>query len=355
MFAKLIDIERLIHSFKTMIACMIGLLLSHFIGFSAGQWVVITIIVVMCAQIYVGSVIQKAYFRFLGTLVGCIFAIIAIVTIGDTFLAAAVAIGVSSFCFSYIATAKESLTYAGTLGAATTAIIMLGQTPTILFAGERFLEISLGILIATLISQFVLPIHARTHIKRTQARTLTQLRDYYTVCMLVPTKTILPDYEELEEDIIYSLTKQRQLAKEATREPLGESFDQEFFIKSLYCEKEILRSIDFMHLALLHFQDKEGPFRRSSAFQLFNETVVQSLNSMIHVIETDDRSKDHIHLPDWIQLKKEIEKELTVALEAELVYINGFLFSAEKLVNCIKKLAELYHIPFYQLSRNMDK
>lgn len=347
MFTKYFDIERLIHSFKTMIACLIGLLITHFIGFTGGQWVVVTIIVVMCAQIYVGSVIQKSYFRFLGTLVGCVFAIIAIVTMGDTFWAAAAAIGISSFCFSYLATAKESLTYAGTLGAVTTAIIMLGQDPTVLFAAERFLEISLGIFIATVMSQFVLPIHARTHIKRTQAGTLTALRDYYSACMMLPRKASLPDYDELEDTIINALSKQRQLAKEAQREPLGESFDQKFFFDSLYCEKEILRSIDFMHHALAHFRDIKELFEGSSALHLFNESVIQAFNTIIHVIETEDRSKEHIHLPAWEQLKVEVEKDQAISLQADPVYVEGFLFAAEQMVSCLKKLAELYQVPFY--------
>src|SRR3990167_8470194 len=158
MLRKWINIERVIHSIKTAAAVTIGFLLTRLVGFPADQWIVITILVVMCAQIYVGSVIQKAYLRFLGTMIGCLGATLAIVIFGHTSVTVAITLGLASFTFSYIATGQESLSYAGTLGAVTTAIIMLGQSPTITFAAERFLEISVGLFIATVVSQFFLPI-----------------------------------------------------------------------------------------------------------------------------------------------------------------------------------------------------
>src|SRR5436190_3578629 len=117
--------ERLIHSFKTLIACLIGLALAKLSHLPSGQWIVITIIVVMCSQLYVGSVLQKSYLRFLGTLVGCLFAIIAILIAPNIQVAILGAIAVSAFVFSYIATGQESYPYTGTLGAVTTVIIML--------------------------------------------------------------------------------------------------------------------------------------------------------------------------------------------------------------------------------------
>src|SRR5437588_5452903 len=100
--SKFIDSERLIHSIKTAIACVLGIALTKWIGFSTGQWVVLTIIVLMCAQIYVGSVIQKSYWRFLGTLVGTVIAILALISLGTTNLSIGVTVAISSFLFSYI-------------------------------------------------------------------------------------------------------------------------------------------------------------------------------------------------------------------------------------------------------------
>src|SRR4029078_5567726 len=116
-------------------------------------------------QIYVGSVIRKVYLRFIGTIIGCLFAAVTLATLGHTYSSILIAIALSTFIFSYFAIGQESFGYAWTLGAVTTVIIMLGQNPTLFFATQRFLEISAGLLIAALVSQFILPIHAGTHLR----------------------------------------------------------------------------------------------------------------------------------------------------------------------------------------------
>ncbi len=345
------DIERLIHSIKTTIAALIGLLLSKIIGFSGGQWTVITIIVVMCAQIYVGSVIQKGYLRFLGTLVGCLFATIALVTMGNSLSSIAITIGISGFLFSYIATTQENLVYAATLGAVTTTIIMLGQQPTVLYAGERFIEISIGILIATLVSQFFLPIHARTHLRRIQGKTLAQLRERYIACMVdhhLNDETY--NYEELDEGIVNLLMKQRQLAKEAVREPLGESYDPELFLQSLYAEKEILRCIDFMRNALLHMQNNDVILTQSDALKKFNDDTVKALDVIIEAAQAEKYKEMHIHAPTLVNMKKNLMPYFTSAKPEDWLYINGFLFGAELLIENLTRLAKLYKITIYETS-----
>src|SRR5687767_4213077 len=118
MLNRYIDIERLTHSLKTMIACVIAILILKMLHLPSAQWMVITVIIVMCAQLYVGSVIQKSIVRLIGTSLGCLIAALVIIAMGNTILSAIIAIAISSFLFSYIATAEETFSYMGTLGAA---------------------------------------------------------------------------------------------------------------------------------------------------------------------------------------------------------------------------------------------
>lgn len=343
MLRRWINIERLTHSVKTVIAVAIGILLTTLLSIKGSQWIVITIIVVMCAQIYVGSVLQKAFLRFLGTLIGCLFATITIVLIGDTHLSVLITICLSSFIFSYVSSG-ENLSYTSTLGAVTTAIIMLGQTPTIALAGERFLEISIGLLIATLVSQFVLPIHARTHLRRAQAATLEQLQDYYKIVMMDNGKPTV-DYHDLEEPIVLSLLKQRQLAKESKREPLGLEFNQEHFMQSLYCEREILRAITFMQSASTHINKSTFNFFQQPALIAFNKMVVNALSTLMKVIDDQKPGDEPIYITGVAELKEAIERNINISPREELLYIDGLLFSAESLADSLKKLAVLYRVP----------
>lgn len=334
------DIEHITHSFKTAIACLVGFLVTKLVGFS-GVWIVVTIIVVMCAQIYVGSVLLKSYMRFLGTLIGCLLAAITLLTAGPTTLATVVTIALSSFIFSYVATAKESLVYAGTLGATTTAIILLSPQPTINVAAHRFFEISTGILIATLFSQFILPIHARDHLKKNQATTLQQLREYYQNHIILR-KTDEEDQEN-DEDIISSLAKQRRLAKDASREPFGGKFDSEEFIQSLQCEKEILRAIIFIHIILTKIENTDILFYQSPLFNSFNKSILQAFNVLIKKIHAENE-ESHIHIPNLEALRQDIEKKRTTQAPEDNIYIDGLLFFAEFLTNSLLKLAMLYKI-----------
>lgn len=350
LISKFIDTERLTHSVKTAIACLIGLAMTKVINLPADQWVVITIIVVMCAQLYVGSVVQKAYLRFIGTVIGCLFAIVTLLTLGDSHFAIFFIITFSSFVFSYFATTQENSSYIGTLGAVTTAIIMLVPQPTVLFAIQRLMEIGIGLLIATLVSQFILPIRASTHLRRAQAATLRQLRDFYTAAIV--THAEQPDtfdYHELDETIVKSLLKQRQLAKESRREPLSNAFDPDHFMDSLFSEREILRSINFMHSALLRLHKSPIVLELSTSLKMFNETILQSFTTIIRVIETESTfvqsvSDEHIHEPSLVSFKENFRKDTQVISQDEMLYLDGFVFSAEILADSISKLAKIYHI-----------
>jgi uncharacterized membrane protein YgaE (UPF0421/DUF939 family) len=336
------DSERLAHSLKTAIACLVALALTKLLGFKTSPWIVITTIVVMCAQLYVGSVLNKAYLRFLGTLVGCLFAVATLATFGSTGVAIAFAICLSTFVFSYIATEQENYSYAASLGAVTTAIIMLGQQPTLTIAAERFFEIVIGIVIATLISQFILPIHARTHLRRAQALTLEQLRDYYIACMVTQRAYIdVQAFQELDEGIIKSLTKQRQLAKESVREHLAEAFHPEQFMQTLHNERELLRAIDFMRLASMGVTKSAALFQ-SAALVAFNESTVQALNTLITALQSEEgKPRGEISLPCVQTLKQGLD-QITIKTDKEdAMYLDGFVFAAEVVATSLKNLGQL--------------
>lgn len=212
------------------------------------------------------------------------------------------------------------------------------------------MEISIGLVIATLISQFILPIHARTHLRKSQASTLEQLRDYYSETIMSQKNDLTSlDDHDLDENIVKSLLKQRALAKESRREPMITAFDTEHFMQSLYCEREILRAITFMHNAQLHLGQTRNTHLQSSAFKSFNDSVLLAINTLIKVIATNNPSQDHIHAPGFTGLKEDFQKNISTLSRDDLIYIDGFLFSAEILTNSLVKLAEIYQVPVYNL------
>lgn len=338
MLNRLVNRNRFIHGIKTAIAVFIGFAITGFIHFQIEQWLVISIIVVMCAQMNVGSVLQKSYLRFLGTLIGSIISALTLTLFGHEPIVIAIIVALSALFFSYIATGPKSYSEAGTLGAVTVAIILIGQHPTIITAGERFLEISTGILIAAIVSQFIFPIRAGRNIQENQAHTLRLLRDYYVATLL--TDANANEYEHMDEMIAKSLITQRKLAIEAEHELFGETFKIKLFKKSLWCEKEILRSITFMHHAYVASSEMHRLFSQTLDIKNFHEQICLALTQIADALEKR-AALTAISLPDKHTLDDMIHMLMKDMPADELIYADSFLFSAQVLLARLDKLIYL--------------
>ncbi len=134
---------RIVNSLKTALAVLIGYLFVIGASLPQSQWIVITIIVVMSAQTSVGSLLVKATMRFWGTVGGTILCIVVLYLFGNTTIATACALLISSLLFTYIAGSPGEASYAGTLGAVTVVIILLNQEVNITIACIRLVEILL--------------------------------------------------------------------------------------------------------------------------------------------------------------------------------------------------------------------
>ena len=335
-----IDRERWIHSFKTALACLTGYLFAKAIHLQASQWIVITTLVVMCAQVNVGSVLQKSYMRLLGTLSGAALAIITLAIFPNNPFATACVIVLAAACFSFIATSETNFSDSGTLGAVTVTIILIGQNPSIATGLERCLEIILGIIIAALISQFVLPIHARNHLRRTQATTLRQLKIYYEhTLMNKPNIIQAQDLLNLDENIVKSLILQRRLANDAKREKLGLKFNIEYFKNALWCEKEILRCITFMYQSSESLTTSKKIFPDLTALKEFHFSICNRLDEIADSIENDKPAT--IEFSNFDNLSSAFTNIRTDLSKDERISLDAFLFCAEVLVKRLDKLISL--------------
>lgn len=334
--------DRAIHSFKTALACVIGYLVLQFAPVSTQPWLVITIIVVMCAQINIGSVLQKSYMRFLGTLIGCLFAIVTLLLFNTEKFALVSCVCIATFLFSYLATSDKPYNEVGTLGAVTVAIILIGQNPTVSGAVVRSLEISCGILIAALVSQFIFPIHARAHLYRNQALSLRQLRDYYQLTLMhEPTPQSLIESEELEEKIITLFVKQRKLAKDASQEIIGRKFKIKKFKELLQCEKQILRCVILMHQTYEESPAAKNFLRNQLPMQEFNRSICDVLDQMAEQI---DNNRGHLiteKIPEIKHIKSIAQTALEKLNAEDYLYASNFLFCAEMLAKGVENLIQL--------------
>jgi uncharacterized membrane protein YgaE (UPF0421/DUF939 family) len=337
-----INTDRAIHSIKTAFACLLGFLILQFAPGSTQPWLIITVIVVMCAQINVGSVLQKSYMRFLGTAVGCILAIMTLFLFGTDKIALISCVCITTLFFSYLATSDKPFNETGTLGAVTVAIILMGQNPSILNAGIRSLEISCGILIAALVSQFIFPIHARAHLFSNQASSLRQLRDYYQFTLMTSlTPQTIPMSEEMEEKIITLFMKQRKLAKDAKQELIGRKFKIKKFQQLLQCERQMLRSIILMHQTYEHSEVAKDFLSNELPMQEFNKKFYTALTDIAEQIEKNKGHLTSAHVPEIIHIKAIAKTALKKLNTDDYLYVSNFLFCIEMLVKALQELVVL--------------
>lgn len=335
MLPPLLDWERVNHGIKTALACLIGFAIIRLFSFEISQWVIITIVVVMCAQLSVGSVIQKSYMRFLGTLTGSIIAALTIIFFGQDEVAYATVIALSATFFGYVATGEKTYAEIGSLGVVTVIIILIGKDPTLRSALDRFLEISIGILIAALVSQFFFPVHARKHLRELQAKTIRQLRTFYLVTQVKDVDRP-EDYLKLEEDIAKLLIKQRQLSVEAARELMGEEFKKIRFQQVLRAERGILRSITMMHYINKRFEGMAEVFFDKVVFQEFRENVSVFLEQVATRLEHKEQIQ--LTLPNVAPLENYIYGLEKNVPSQDFKYMSAYLFSIEMLVDYLKML-----------------
>ncbi|MDR3491052.1 MAG: FUSC family protein [Gammaproteobacteria bacterium] len=336
--------ERIIHSIKTAVACLIGFSLTLIIPFkNNGQWLIVTIIVVMCAQINVGSVLQKSYMRLIGTLTGSIIAAVTLTFFSPSIQVTACVIGASILLFSFIATSDKNYSASGPLGAVTVIIILINQgSATVTGAAERFLEISVGITIAALVSQFIFPINARYHLKMMQAKALSQIREYYiATLMMLPTQEVTVAYHDLDEAIVKSLSSQRVLASESKHELLGVLFDPNYFEKILRCEKEIFRSIVGMHYAYRSFSEDEKNYFYSPNWTAYHQTICDILTKLEQQVKSKYPLQQTITFPQVPTLNEFLSPSVSGYTITPSLNIDSYLFNAAKLVNHLRELKNL--------------
>lgn len=332
--------ERLIHSVKTALACLVGFIISNPMHFQATQWIIITALVVMAAQMNVGSMMQKSYMRFLGTLTGSLVAILTLKLFGNDPLINLGVVLMAAMFFSFIATSDKSYNESGTLGAVTVTIILFGQNPTVLTGVERFFEISLGILIAAIISQFILPVHAKNHLRRNQAATIKKIHAFYqNLFSRTPSLDNVNALGNLDEQIVKSLIMQRKLAGEAHREKLGKSFNMDFFQQSLWCEKDIIRSIVFMFYAYQQIAELKLIQENEQTLEFFNQQISDFLQAMYQGIENNKKPEENL-LPKE-GLLKPIFLDVSLLKYEERTAMDTFIFCAGMLVDRLDKMAGL--------------
>lgn len=337
--------NRVIHSIKTGIACLIGLGLVKYFNWPTGQWVPITIIVVMSAQAHFGAALQKAYMRFLGTFAGVITTILTLLLFGNDAVAMFVVVFLACMFFTFIASSGGNISYAGTLGGVTVILTLTGTQADVSLAVMRGLSIVTGIVIALLVSRFIFPIHARERLRKHVAQTLRNLHEFYLMTVQIGISPNAPAVlgSALDKIIVDDLTVQQQLLREAIAgSRYFKRHQKSLFEEIIYIERKIYRLMFFICKELSEDQNVAKMISKIPGIVDLHLAIENSLNHLADCIENctapqaDPRFHNLLHTIMKITENLQSERDTQRMLDE-----HSFLFFLEQLV---KEIDTLYKV-----------
>ncbi len=169
LFAKL--------AFKTAVAATIAFVVAQLLHLEYPFYAVIAAIIVMSSTS--GSTLKLGIQRIIGTVIGVFIGVLFVILFGANPYSLGGSIFVAILFCSYY-----KLNEAAKLSAYVSAIVLLnhGQSPW-LYAGERFSETLIGIGVALLVNQWLMPSHAAQELRRCLAQTLIQIEQFYQMVM----------------------------------------------------------------------------------------------------------------------------------------------------------------------------
>lgn len=343
-----LDNHRLIHSLKTAVAFLIGLFISYTFHFPLkGAWILISILVVMCAQSRVGAILQKSYMRFLGTIIGAIVAGLTLWLVYPNIVYTTLILCLAIALFSYISASQGALSEAGPLGAVTVVIILISENPNFSTVLSRFLEINLGIVIALFVSRFIWPLHSLTQLRYILINTLEDFKMLTEQLKESALTSTEKSHDFFEDRIMDYMATQKKLFVEVMRESFGRSELGQIFTAILHSEREVLCCITLMRHALINLSDKDSlTFNQQPHMQELYQTIQTIFQVTIDKLKgkkVEQDQKTLIKFSESQQIKNELEaletnSSLQFSVNLFIFTVDYFLTQLDKMTNLLKKV-----------------
>ncbi|AJC49211.1 FUSC family protein [Allofrancisella guangzhouensis] len=335
-----------INAMKTTLGVVIAYLAGFYLGklFDVQQmylWMVITVLVVMSTQPNLGGALDKAFMRFLGTIVGAIIAMLIAVFLSNKSLQIIMVLPFLMLSV-YFAGASSKYSYAGTLAGITIIIIIFNIRPSIEIAIQRAVEISLGIAIALVVNRFVFPIRAETRLKQSYIKTISQIKDFFGILFIERNQT----HQKLRESIFLEFTKHLSLIKELKYEGSAKKV-REYEKMGLY----IRRIYRYMIVMYEYIEASLDPILvakldQELIFIEFKNYIMKSLTNITY----DMKKQKRISYKELLRFEKHIQpllKDVELLNETDA----NFIFCTKMFLKALEKLA-IEHNYILQISKH---
>jgi uncharacterized membrane protein YgaE (UPF0421/DUF939 family) len=337
-----LDLNSLINSFKTTIACLIGFLLGKALHLAMPQWIIITILVVMAGQYRVGSAFKKGYSRLLATIFGAGLSILVLLSFTNIIVIDSL-IFICIAVFIYFASKSQDYSYAYSLGAVTMVIILISGNPQMKSAIDRTIEIMLGVIIALLTTRLIFPIHSKILLRKSIAATLRQLREIYELSICKEkTFHLIAKGSDIEDEINQALTNQLTLIQESIAESRTFKFNKFKYLVVNRLERRLLWCIYMLHYTLKLSLKRFDYIIKMTEFIHLHNNILISLDGLAKKIQSKNYQLPEIDLEHIFQnITKNIRPLFDQYHFEDKNKIHSFLFCMDRLIKNITQLQKI--------------
>jgi uncharacterized membrane protein YgaE (UPF0421/DUF939 family) len=257
-----------IQALKTGIAALLCLYITQCFGLTQGYWAAISSIIVL--QSHMGATIKASLGRLMATAIGAAIGAAFFAAFGKSYLCVSIAIALAA-----VLCASRHLRDSYRLAGSTVMIVMFSaqfNTPW-MTAMERFIEVSLGILVALVVSKFLWPSRARQQLRTEIEQCTGNLFALYKAIIERDEQTAPLLLDELGSNVRKSFRRIHELRQHAIYEQNDVHFSNEMIAAAVSHLRMIRQSVESLELAT-----RECP---KSTFQASFEPELDQLLSNI--------------------------------------------------------------------------
>lgn len=272
-----------IHALKYAIAFGLGYLAMLMLTDTYSFWILITIAVVMSTQPVIGQLLQKSFFRIIGTIVGVVLGVATFYLPHDPIIVLVIVMFVSFFISRFLTFHSDGSSQVAILGLVTFTLISLLPQTNMHFALMRLIDTAVGILICFVVSFFIFPYSSRRALISVMRSSADHLRTFIEI-VFIKGADRREDSEatQVENYIIQKITKMRGIIRTGNYEKFYSRKQKYQFNQLIRYFRAVYHYLLLIDIALREIMETSPTTGEKVMRQL--EPVMQQLNSILHDI-----------------------------------------------------------------------
>jgi uncharacterized membrane protein YgaE (UPF0421/DUF939 family) len=262
---------------KTGVAALLCLYITKYLGLTQGYWAAVSSIIVL--QSHMGATIKASLGRFVATAIGAVIGAIFVAFAGNNYVTVAVAITLSILCC-----ASPRLRDGYRLAGSTVVSVMFSTKFQSPWANslERFVEVSLGIIVALIISRILWPSRARLHLRNEIQNTFADIYELFKGVIERLRNSAAPAIDELSSKVRQAGRRIHELRQQAIFEPDDVQFSNESIAAVIVHLRLVRQAVDALELATR--ESKHETFQRTEEPEL--ERLLSEVTNVFEQVAT---------------------------------------------------------------------